>query len=41
MRITLLGGLSVLAAFLLLAYVGEQIERKRNEAKERDDQARK
>src|SRR5438132_325074 len=40
MRITLLGVLSIVAAFLLLAYVGQQAERKWNKAKERDEQAR-
>ena len=40
MRITVLGALSLLAAFLLLAYIGQQIERKRNQAKKTDEQAR-
>ena len=40
MRITVLGALSILAALLLLAYIGKQIERKRNQAKKTDEQAR-
>ena len=40
MRITVLGALSILAAFVLLAYIGQQIEHKRNQAKKTDEQAR-
>lgn len=40
MRITFLGVLSIVAVFLVLAYAGQQIERRLNEPKAKDEQTR-
>lgn len=40
MRITLLGVLSIVGVLVLLTYIGQQIERKRNGTKETNEQTR-